>query len=472
MENRAPPSDFGQAFIDDFYRLYDKYVEERFRHALPNLTGALNALLDARFPTSQRMRLRVEQGRIKGQNRLLLKAQTEKYRPEIQTPEDIFVVVRDIVGTRVTCNTLADVYAVVENIKSCADSNNAARTLSRLHEDWEDDYILKPKDTGYRAINLIVGVPVPRGGLMVPVTCEIQIRTLLQHAWGELTHEDTYKPGVKVPELVQVLMKRLATTLAVLDEIAQDLRGELDKVERLEDQAQAPAEVAQTEKEATEEQPSSRLQETAGEPPPQPEPPAQVTVEQTKQLSRDDLFDAFRTAFDREPKITGDGLAIALKELDTAGFLDPAKLVAALTGSRETVKELEAGYEKVQLTDLGRLRAVIQLSQDREKGVAWVKDVLNATVERVRTKEAEKQTFESTYPDGREALGTVVFATGDYALVQLPEGDTGILHATQMKVHPTEYVTVSERVREGDTVRVRVLKTNPETKRIELQFIR
>jgi hypothetical protein len=53
---------------------------------------------------------------------------------------------------------------------------------------------------------------------------------------------------VKVPELVKVLSKRLATALAVLDEIAQDLRGELDKVERLETQARPAAEIADRER--------------------------------------------------------------------------------------------------------------------------------------------------------------------------------------------------------------------------------
>jgi hypothetical protein len=60
------------------------------------------------------------------------------------------------------------------------------------------------------------------------VTCEIQLRTLLQDSWGELTHEDTYKPGSKVPALVTTLARRMADLLATLDEIAEDLRGELD----------------------------------------------------------------------------------------------------------------------------------------------------------------------------------------------------------------------------------------------------
>jgi hypothetical protein len=62
------------------------------------------------------------------------------------------------------------------------------------------------------------------------VRCEIQLRTLLQDSWGELTHEDTYKPGSKIPPLVTTLSRRMADLLATLDEIAEDLRGELDIV--------------------------------------------------------------------------------------------------------------------------------------------------------------------------------------------------------------------------------------------------
>ena len=61
--------------------------------------------------------------------------------------------------------------------------------------------------------------------------CELQIRTLLQDSWGELTHEDTYKPGSQLPPLVETLSKRMASLMATLDEIAQDLRDEMDRLE-------------------------------------------------------------------------------------------------------------------------------------------------------------------------------------------------------------------------------------------------
>ena len=59
---------------------------------------------------------------------------------------------------------------------------------------------------------------------------ELQVRTLLQDGWGELTHEDTYKPGVELPPLVTTLSRRMADLLATVDDLAQDLRQELDRL--------------------------------------------------------------------------------------------------------------------------------------------------------------------------------------------------------------------------------------------------
>ena len=65
----------------------------------------------------------------------------------------------------------------------------------------------------------------------MPVTCELQVRTLLQDGWGELTHEDTYSKSGELPPLVEVLSMRMADLLATLDDIAEDLRTELDRID-------------------------------------------------------------------------------------------------------------------------------------------------------------------------------------------------------------------------------------------------
>lgn len=107
-------------------------------------------------------------------------------------------------------------------------------------------------------------------------------------------------------------------------------------------------------------------------------------------------------------------------------------------------------------------------TESPETGVQLVKEALDQASEQTAT----ETNFRAAYPEGRDALGTVVHIAWDYALVQLPEGDTGILHVSQMKTYENEYVDPEVLLSEGDTVRVRVLTADPESKRIELKLIR
>lgn len=64
-----------------------------------------------------------------------------------------------------------------------------------------EDYIRNPKSSGYRSIHLLAYVgydSVQRkdGSIMISdeeMICEIQLRTKLQDAWGDVTHEFHYK---------------------------------------------------------------------------------------------------------------------------------------------------------------------------------------------------------------------------------------------------------------------------------------
>jgi len=96
----------------------------------------------------------------------------------------------------------------------------------------ERDYLHEPKESGYRGwhVSLVMGIDV--NGELVPVTVELQVRTLLQDSWGELTHEDTYSKDGELPPLVEVLSKRMADLFATLDDIAEDLRTELDRLDQ------------------------------------------------------------------------------------------------------------------------------------------------------------------------------------------------------------------------------------------------
>ena len=87
------------------------------------------------------------------------------------------------------------------------------------------DYIRSPKPSGYRAIHFDVYCDVEYKGAQHKVRCEVQIQTLLQNSWAILTHQDIYKSESDLPKHVVLLSRRLADQLAVLDDIAQDIRN-------------------------------------------------------------------------------------------------------------------------------------------------------------------------------------------------------------------------------------------------------
>jgi putative GTP pyrophosphokinase len=74
----------------------------------------------------------------------------------------------------------------------------------------------------YQSLHYIVRsrIPFDHQGLAIPAAlpCEIQIRTLLQHAYSELTHDTIYKPSVKAtPSLKRAAAKSMALIEATGD---------------------------------------------------------------------------------------------------------------------------------------------------------------------------------------------------------------------------------------------------------------
>lgn len=118
-----------------------------------------------------------------------LKKLEKKDWPQFYYPTE---VVGDLIGARVICWFVDDCEGIHEFIRS---SNHV--TLLGAPE----DYISQPKASGYRSLHLTGEVgydAVRRENGVVRVTndrmkCEIQIRTKLQDAWGDLTHEFHYK---------------------------------------------------------------------------------------------------------------------------------------------------------------------------------------------------------------------------------------------------------------------------------------
>jgi putative GTP pyrophosphokinase len=121
----------------------------------------------------------------------LIKKFEKKGWPQFYYPTEI---VTDLVGARITSWFLDDIEGVCKYISKSSHF--------KVDEKSVEDYILSPKNSGYRGLHLLVDVSydsVQRDKsheisiVQEKMVCEIQIRTKLQDAWGDITHEFHYK---------------------------------------------------------------------------------------------------------------------------------------------------------------------------------------------------------------------------------------------------------------------------------------
>lgn len=121
----------------------------------------------------------------------------------------------DLIGARVVCNNVADVYRFLELLREQA----GIEILD------VEDYIKKPRDDGYRALHVNGAIEWMKQVMQTNrVPCEIQIRTLLQDSWAELSHDDIYKKGSDLPLDLRERLVDLARIVANADDIAQRIR--------------------------------------------------------------------------------------------------------------------------------------------------------------------------------------------------------------------------------------------------------
>lgn len=97
--------------------------------------------------------------------------------------ENIEKYVHDIVGARIVCVFLSDVYDMVKIIKKSGQFEIVN----------EKDYIETPKETGYISYHLIVKVPVHLKENIEYIKAEIQIRTMAMDFWASIDHKIQYK---------------------------------------------------------------------------------------------------------------------------------------------------------------------------------------------------------------------------------------------------------------------------------------
>ena len=223
----AGPLPFSYAEFAEWYADASKHLFEPARLTFIRL---LEQQLEQSVPELDRHRVRLTSSRVKTGLRLWSKLQKPKYRSRVRALSQIPDVVDDVVGVRIVCNNLSDVDFVREVLGRWPATDALGVAGMAVETQSHKEYIDSPKASGYRAYHINLVTQVPGLTAITPVRGELQVRTLLQDGWGELTHEDTYKPGVDLPRHVTQLSRRMADLLATVDDLAQDLRVELDRL--------------------------------------------------------------------------------------------------------------------------------------------------------------------------------------------------------------------------------------------------
>lgn len=122
--------------------------------------------------------------------------------------------ITDICGVRIITYYASDVDRIAEIIESEFDVD---------HENSIDKReSLEPDKFGYCSVHYVVKMGVHRLSLREcqaykGLKCEIQIRSVLQHAWAEIEHDIGYKSEIAIPKEMRRSFSRIAGLLEIAD---------------------------------------------------------------------------------------------------------------------------------------------------------------------------------------------------------------------------------------------------------------
>jgi ppGpp synthetase/RelA/SpoT-type nucleotidyltranferase len=150
------------------------------------------------------------QHRIKEVNSFIGKA---FYREKSKKYSNYLLEIEDKIGTRIVLLTTEQVYQVKE-ILLASNELWECKIGKDINEILEDD----PQKFDYLAVHLTVQPKNGWCGLSEEITklltCEIQIKTLFQHAFSEVSHDTVYKGPFRHEPL---LLRILARTMALME---------------------------------------------------------------------------------------------------------------------------------------------------------------------------------------------------------------------------------------------------------------
>ncbi len=148
------------------------------------------------------------------------------HRKKYESP---YEEVEDKVGVRFVVLLTEDIKLVERAIEKC-------NFVISKDKDYEAERDLRPLEFAYQSVHFVVrstvdmqfeGVTFPAG-----MPCEVQIRTLLQHAHSELTHDRIYKGRTEPPPKTRRTVARSMALIETTDDFFTQVVKDLDELDR------------------------------------------------------------------------------------------------------------------------------------------------------------------------------------------------------------------------------------------------
>ena len=195
----------------EFLEIYSNRIET-LQSELTQLKEFLSLRLQ-QLKRTEGIRARVVDARVKRPAKIWKKA--IKYNCSFSKKLE---KIADVLGIRIVCNNLSDTESVIKMIEQQSGYIQIKKIV---------DMVTNPRDDGYRAMHLHTTINRFSSSDDKKIPCEIQIRTLAQDMWGRLSRDDLY--GNNPPELIVATSKAISKQLSAIDELAQQIRNELNK---------------------------------------------------------------------------------------------------------------------------------------------------------------------------------------------------------------------------------------------------
>ncbi len=198
------PKAVAQEYGEQKYALYSEFA------------ARLRALV-CEIADSSAIEIAHSESRAKSPTSLLRKLELGGY-------EDALHEVKDLAGVRVITYYPDDAERLAAELKSqfAVDAEHSDDKLASLDVDT----------FGYRSIHLVVSLSEPRRSLpewkaFTEICAEIQVRSVLQHAWAAISHKLDYKVTQQAPADLRRELFRLSAMLELADELFTRLRDEV-----------------------------------------------------------------------------------------------------------------------------------------------------------------------------------------------------------------------------------------------------